>query len=277
MKHEVDSPRPNTNWADKPRPTTVVTGFHPAGYTLYGNNFLKTFEKYWPEHVGLIFYTEEPCGWTGRGTERSLWSIPGVREFINTHDHPKYHGKDPLPQWTKKEIHVGESWRYDAVKFCKQLFIPDHAAQGLPDGTILTWFDGDVVTFADVPDHLIHDLVGPYDLVTIGRDRGQTDIGFWAIVLNPETRNMLSDIAESYRNGFVLKLPEWHSGYLFDHWKDKYKAEGKITHKSLTKGNGHVWFQCEIGKYTDHLKGPARKALGKSPERFGVSMKALRV
>lgn len=280
---ELDS-EPLTDVSDKPMKTTVVTGWHPPAFELYADTFVTTFMKHWPKAVDLIFYTEEPimgpefCRKADKYqrynvTERSLWAIPGVKEFIDSHQHPRYHGLDPVPGWQKKDFRAGGSYRYDAVKFCKQLFIPDHATERLPDGEILAWFDADVVTYADVPDNFIQSLLGPFDLVTVGRDRGHTDIGFWAIRIGPNTRKLLNEIADSYRSGYVLKLEEWHSAFLFDHWKDKFKAEGLIRHKSLTRGNGHVWFNCDLGKYTDHLKGPSRKALGYSPERDGTTMK----
>lgn len=255
--------------------TTVVTGFHPEGYDVYGRNFLRTFDRYWPKEVDLVFYTEEDVP-TPRGTQRSLWTIPGVREFIDSHQEPEYDGLAPVEGWTKKDHHNGWSWRYQCVKFCKQLFIPHHAEQYLPDGDIMAWFDADVVTFHEVPQEFIYDLLGDHhDIVTVGRDRGSTDIGFWAVRINPNTRSFMRDIADSYRNGYILTLREWHSGYLFDHWLARYKEEGRLKHKTLTGGSGHVWFQCALGKYTDHLKGAARKLMGESPERRGISIKQL--
>jgi hypothetical protein len=258
---------------------TIVSGFNPEGFREYGGRFIETFCKHWPSDVRIIVYTEEPIDKRykkDRFEERSLWVIKGVREFIESHSDPIYHGKAPVPGWNKKDERNGSSYRYDVVRFCRQLFIPAHAAESLPDGDILVWFDADVLTYEDVPAGFIEKVLGNYDLVTIGRDRNHTDIGFWAIRLGPETRELLNDIANSYRNGYVLKLAEWHSAYLFDHWKDRYIQNQRIRHLSLTNGSGHVWFQCEIGRYTDHLKGELRKKLGYSPERHGVNTKQLR-
>jgi hypothetical protein len=40
--------------------------------------------------------------------------------------------------------------------------------------------------------------------------------------------------------------------------------------KNLTpegRGVNHVWHDSPLAEYMDHLKGPKRKQLGKSPER----------
>lgn len=254
--------------------TTIVSGFHPEGYQEYGAAFMQTFDRYWPPDVKIVVYTETPVPTPGRIEQRSLWSIPGVKEFIDSHQDPVYHGKKETRGWREKDRRANESYRFDAVKFCKQLFVPDDAAWQLPDGDILAWFDGDVVSYEEVPDDLIGRLLDDHDLVYIGRNPGNhSDLGFWAVKLNANTRNLLRDIADSYRNGYIFSLHEWHSAYLFDHWVEKYRANGLIKTKSLTTGHGHVWFKCDIGKYTDHLKGPIRKKMRHSPERFGGSLK----
>lgn len=253
--------------------TTVMTGFNPEGEIEYGAAFLKTFDRFWPAEVGLVVYTEQPVKTMYRGEERNVLAIPGLREFIESHQDPRYHGKAEVPGWGKKDQRVGYSYRYDVVKFCRQLFIPEDAANKLPDDAILAWLDGDVVTYASPPPGFIEHLMGDKDLITLDRSRGHPELGFWAIRLGRNTRAMLKDIADCYRTGDIFRLSEWHSAFVFDHWKTKYKQNGLITHKSLTNGTGHVWFQCELGRYTDHLKGWQRKKLGRSPERHGMSVR----
>src|SRR6185436_2618537 len=126
----------------------------------------------------MAVYTEEPVKDTFRAAQRSLWDIPGMREFIESHGDLKFHGLEPMPSWNKKEYRANYSWRFDVVKFCRQMFIPEHAASFLPDGDLLVWLDADVVSYAEMPGKFIEHLMVDYSLVTIGRDRGATDIGF---------------------------------------------------------------------------------------------------
>jgi len=258
--------------------TTVITSFHPEAYEQYAKSCLKSFDRWWPAEVPMVVYTEEPVKQTYRAEQRSLWDIPGIKEFIDDHQDPKFHGIEPLPSWSKKEIRAKYSWRFDAVKFCRQLFIPEHAASFLADGDIMVWLDADVISYAEVPGKFIEHLMTDQGLVTIGRDRGSTDIGFWAIRLSHHARAFLAKMAEMCRSRTIFNLYEWHSGFVFDHCYGRFVADGMITHRNLVTGNrsGHVWFDCEVGRYTDHLKGPHRKVLGYSPERPGLGARPAR-
>lgn len=253
---------------------TIVSGFSPAGYREYGMAFLETFAKRWPTDVKIVVYTEEAVGkrMPERIEERSLWLCDGVKEFIDRHPEPVYHGKARTPGWNKKDDRAEYSFRYDVVRFCRQLFIPEHAAGQLPDGAIMVWFDADCIAFEDVPSGAVERLIGDHDLITMGRDGSSTELGFWAMRLGKQTRHLLRDIVDSYRTGSFQCLHEWHSGWIFDHWVDHYRMNGLIKHKSLTGGHGHIWFTCEIGKWIDHLKGPRRKQIGFSPERYGITV-----
>lgn len=256
---------------------TIVSGFSPDD-ERFGYGFMQSFDRYWPKDIKLIVYVEKPVRHISpRIEQRCLWGIPGAREFRSIQDLQK-NGRESIPgRWNKKDEREGYSYRYDAVRFSPQLFIPDHAAKKLPNGSILVWFDADVLTYHEVPDNLINRLMtdqgGDYDLVTLGRDGSSTELGFWACRLGPKIREMLASMADCCRDGTIFQLHEWHSGYVFDHWVDRYRVDRQIKHKSLTSGHGHIWFKCEIGKYTDHLKGATRKQLGYSPERHGETVK----
>lgn len=246
---------------------TVVSGFNPQGYLETGKTFLRTFDRYWPKEVDLVVYVEEEIPTPERGKQRNVLGIPGCREFIEAYQgDPRFTGKAEVPGWRKKDLQAGYSYRYDAVKFCRQLFIPDSCASVLPDADILVWLDADVVSYADVPNGLVDALIGDATLCYLGRRDGHSDLGFWAVRLNPSSRAFLKSLADCYRTGAIFKLQEWHSAYVFDHFVNQYKDCFKC--KSLTSHTkGHVWFDCEIGRYTDHLKGKMRKQLGYSPER----------
>jgi hypothetical protein len=252
--------------------TLVCTGFSPAGYFEYGRRFLETFWQYWPERVGLAVYTEEAV-LVPRGECRSLWDCDGARAFYERHkDNPERCGRAPIPGWRPKDRGVGYAWRYDAVKFFRQCLIPEQAAAGLADGDCLAWLDGDVVTFATVPETLVEDMLGPSDkgadLVYLGRGAYHSEIGFWALRLNGRTRRFLAQLGELWRSDKLFALGEHHSAFAFDYCRKAAQRRGLIA-RNLTPSAaaaGHVWFQTELGRYTDHLKGAKRKQLGYSPE-----------
>ena len=260
--------------------TTVISGFHPRGYTEYGKGFLRTFDRYWPKEVDLVVYTEEPVD-TGHGERnigcRALWSIPGIKDFVDEHSQNLIHtGKEPIAEWSRRDHKAGYAYRHDAVRFCRQLFIPEHASLTLEDGDIMAWLDADVMSFSEVPGGLIQNLLGDADLVHLGRAGGaDTELGFWAVRLNDKSRRFLERLANCCRDNSIFNLRWWHSGFVFDHWLSHARING-LKIKSLTEGHGHVWFDCELGRYTDHLKGDVRKQLGYSPEREGRSIREMR-
>src|ERR1700754_3187780 len=162
---------------------TVVSGFSPAGYKEYGKKFLESFDKYWPQEVDLQVYTEEFMTGVPRKGLRSLWNCEGADVFISRwKGHRPYNGFPPNPRFKPKEIARGYSFRYDAVKFCKQCFIPEKASKELPDGDIMVWLDADVITFRAPPKDLVESLfpIGA-DLIYLGRRESHSEIGFWAV------------------------------------------------------------------------------------------------
>ena len=232
--------------------TTVVTGFSPTGRIEYGERFLKTFEQFWPQSVGLRVFVEESTSIPRKG-ERSLWSCPGLQSFIGRHRNDlRYTGMKPVSTWRPKDYDKGYSYRHDAVKFCRQCFIPEAAASEFEDGEILVWLDGDVVTHTPVPEGFVESLIDGMDICYLGRINFHTELGFWAIRLSPRTRKFLADFAELWRSDMIFELREWHSAFAFDHML--VLSDLKI--RNLTpNGRGTVWMQSPLYKYTDHLKG----------------------
>lgn len=246
--------------------TTICTGFSPKGYDEYGANFLETFDLYWPQDVRLLCFTEDSVP-VPRGGGRSLWACRGMREFIARNSvSPQRCGKAPTAAWKPKDHQRGYNFRFDAVKFSRQCFIPEAAADELHDGEVLAWFDADVVTFRPVSPLFVDALLNGHDLCYLGRMNQHSEIGFWAVKLNNKTRAFLAALADIYRSDRVFELREWHSAFAFDHVRSQHKLE---VLNLTPQGIGHVWFQSPLSRYTDHLKGERRKALGKSMERTG--------
>src|ERR1044071_3284780 len=131
--------------------TTIITGFSPKGHGEYGQKFLDTFDRFWPKDVALQCYVEQEIPMP-REAYRSLWDCKGVREFIRRHaTNARHCGREEFERWRPKDRGKAYAYRWDAVKFCRQLFIPEQAARELPDGEVMAWLDGDVMSFAKVP------------------------------------------------------------------------------------------------------------------------------
>lgn len=243
---------------------TVVSGASPTGMLEYGQRFLDTFHKHWPSDVRLLFYTEEPID-LPRGECRSLWDVPGAREFAERHrGNLAVQGKDSaVGAWKDRERASGYSYRFDAAKFFKQSLIPLDAARHIGQG-LLCWLDADVVTHADVPAGFIESLLPPdKDVAYLGRGRKHSEIGFQLYRI-PSASPMLERWAGLYTSDEFLRLKEWHSAYVWDRARED---SGVAAHDLTPGGSGHVFVTVSpLRHYLDHTKGD-RKRLGRSPER----------
>jgi hypothetical protein len=234
-------------------PTTVVTGFSPGGYNLYGKQFIETFHQFAPPGYDLMVYSAKKIPMP-RGRYVLHEQLNGAHEFVEKYgDKPEYHGKKAVPGWRPKDEKAGYSYRHDAIRFCWQLFYMDHAANWLPDGDLMAWFDGDVVFKEQIPTSFIETtLAGGCDLAYLGRT-SHTELGYWAVRLNSMTREFISAIGRLYRSGQVFRLEEWHSAYVFDTARQIFYI-GKEN--NMTPGcKGNVWDKTPLAEFSTHLKG----------------------
>lgn len=269
----------------------VCTGFGPAGYAEYGVRALESFNQFWPKSVELIAYTEDQIPMP-RGECRSLWDIPGAREFVERHkDNLAVQGRAPCEKWGDKEKRrfatkpgTFYTYRFDALKFFRQCLIPEHASLGMNNDDILVWLDGDVISTAYIPEDFVEQLLRPknrdYDICYLGRRKHRdrdpdnlqgdsSEIGFWAVRLNAKTREFLRRFAGAWREDTFMRYAEWHSAYVFDCTRHETARLVRMTMRDLTPGgSGHVWHThpaSPLRAYMDHLKGD-RKSMERSPE-----------
>lgn len=241
---------------------TICSGFNPANKDVYGLRFYESFRKNLAPTVGLKIYVEEPTPELG-AAERSLWDCRGMREFLDrTASVPEYNGRRPpgmtdkmprLPIWRQREWETDYAFRFDARKFSRQLFIPEAAADDLPDGDVLTWLDGDTVALKPVPEGLISGVLAGADGAFLGRMGTHSEIGFWCVRLSKGTRAFLTSLADMYRSDKVLTLRETHSAFVWDTVRNWLPG---LHFRNLTPtGVGHVFNQSPIGNYIRHDKG----------------------
>lgn len=230
---------------------TIVTGWSPQGWRDYAHRFVESIPLF-PSEVRFIAYVEEIVPDIELDIEqRLIWDIPGCKDFLDRHRGTRANGGAPSQGWKDKEVAAGYSYRFDALKFCKQGFIPYHAAQGLEG--IMVWLDADVAAFKEVPAGLFRDLtVGSVNYLGRGN---HSEIGFVSYRL-PDALPMLREFYQYYNADTVFELKEWHSAYVFDRAREK---SGILGHNITPGGRGHVWFQSPLGGYLDHMKGNRKK------------------
>lgn len=245
--------------------TTIVTGWTGRNYDRLGNEFVRSYKALWPDGVWAMIFRDEPGSTSicDRCVECIIGDhCEGLADFVERHRlNNKANGREPNERWKDKEVEAGYSFRFDAVKFSLQLFIPEAAQVQLADDEILVWFDADVLTKRAVPERFLEGLIGDADLVHLGREPKHSEIGFWAVRLSPLTRSFLRRLADLYRTDKLFELKEWHSAFVFDVVRREFEAKGMRSKNLTPGGRGHVWPGSPLGRYTEHLKGKRKMHL----------------
>lgn len=246
------------------RDVEFVTGFSGKGYEQYGRRFLDSFELHGLQYKDLIVYThdfeDELRPWV---TQRQQDEIPGLLEFLEKYSTPETQGrKDPGGKWKLKELANGYSFRFDAHKFCRMVFVMHHAATQCKH-EFMVWLDGDTVVRKTIPRALVSRAL-PNDCAYayLGRPAKYTETGFLVFRV-PEILPILEAWVGYYKTGRFKKEAEWHSAWLFD--RARVRFPDIRGHNLTPNGSGHVIHQCWVGSIFDHCKGK-RKIRGRSPE-----------
>tara|TARA_Y100000310_G_scaffold334512_1_gene414486 strand:- start:792 stop:1634 length:843 start_codon:yes stop_codon:yes gene_type:complete len=254
---------------------TIVTGWSPGGWNDYARNFMETFAKNWHDEVTVMAYVEEFVNFDLDGhrhfEQYLIQDIAPMTRFLEKYkldEFAKGTRQKPGYAWKQKCINRKYNFRFDAVKFCRIPFYVRDAASRVSNG-IMVWLDADMVVFKEVPDGFVKSLFPKKttSCVYLGRRGYHTECGFTGFRL-PQARGLINEWAEFYEKGYVFTLKEWHNSFVFDHIRVNHERKGLSCHNMTPGGTRHVWFQSEVGKYLDHLKGDRRKVAGFSKERM---------
>jgi hypothetical protein len=262
---------------------TVLTTFHPAGLSKYGQRFLDSFAARVDKRIKLLVYAEnckpinpDPSRITILDAKEVL---PKLNQFKSTWGHvPKANGdvSNEPQRHTRKDW--DKAFKWDAVRFANKTYAVYDAVQRSKDWCV--WMDADTFvhstwTYEDFAELLPENAYITY----VGRGKGsQTwpECGFYGLNLNhPACHEFLKEFERMYadaENGMFL-LTEWHDSYIFgevlkmynqfpshDYSADMYLKEAK------SGGGGHPLINGPLGKWIDHMKG-GRKDAGKSQKK----------
>ena len=234
---------------------TVISGWGPNCWAQYAHYFVETFERYWPAEVPLISYVETFVPECSRATLRGIRQCEGATEFIDRHrDVAERNGRAANRNWKEKHKIAGYNFRFDAVKFSRQAFIPYHAALNA-ETEYLAWFDADVVFTSRVDPAWIESML-PKDshIAYIDRKNYHPDIGFQLYRL-PQALPFLRAFREFYASDEVFTLPEWHSAHV---WRAALWRSGVASINLTPNASSDAWPTSPLAKFSIHRKGPRK-------------------
>ena len=258
---------------------TVITTFNQQGLELYGQRMIDSFERFWPDDVDLVVYTENCQPKVNKPNVHLVDLLAHSKEckrFVKRHrNNPRAHG-NPNPGVTD-DIARKKAFRWQAVRFCYKVF-SIHLAANTLETDWLVWLDADTHTHSQVPGDFLP-VVCPdsADISYLGRgERYHSECGWVAYNLqNPISIDFVSRFASMYITDEIFQHKEWHDSFIWDVVRREFEQQSAVFHdlnpQPDTKGlAGHPFINSELGRYMDHKKGD-RKHRGHSKPKEVVS------
>ena len=259
---------------------TVVTTFHPDGYTKYGQRFLESFSKQVDPRIKLVVYAEgilppnpDPRRIEILSAEKAL---PKLNAFkAKWKDDPRANGIPPEDIKARRPRDWDKKFKWDGIRFANKTYAVFDAFEKGKDWIV--WMDADSYIHSHWSYEDFIALLPKNSYITyVGRGKGsQTwpECGFYGMNKNhPVCHSFMEDFEAMYEdaeNG-MFKLEEWHDSYIFGEILKKYAefpsydySADMYLKEAKTGGGGHPLINGPLGKYMDHMKG-VRKDEGRS-------------
>jgi hypothetical protein len=259
---------------------TVVTTFHPEGYSLYGRRFLESFTSKIDKRIKLLVYAEgvnpenpDPTRITILNQEQALPKLVAFKERWK--NDPKANGIPPLEIRKRRPRDWNKKFKWDAIRFANKVYAVFDACERSKDWVV--WMDADSFIHSNWSYEQFNEQLPENAYITyVGRGKGsQTwpECGFYGMNLNhPVCHSFLEDFERMYEdaeNG-IFTLEEWHDSYVFGELLKKYSefpshdySAEMYLKEAKTGGGGHPLINGPLGKWMDHMKG-GRKEKGRS-------------
>lgn len=262
---------------------TVVTTFHPEGYTKYGQRFLESFAARVDKRIKLLVYAEDVSPVNPDPTRIEILdakkSLPKLNAFKERWKNiPKANGFPPKEIINRRPRDWNKAFKWDAIRFSHKVYAVFDAAERTKKDW-LVWMDADTYVHSNWSyEDFLKQLPSNIWITYVGRGKGsQTwpECGFYGMNLNNEVcLDFLKEFERMYEdadNG-IFTLEEWHDSFVFGHILTQLKPESPnvldytedmLLKGASTGGGGHPLINTELGRWIDHMKGD-RKNRGKS-------------
>ena len=262
---------------------TVVTTFHPAGYSLYGKRFLESFAKRVDKRIKLLVYAEN-CSPDNPDPTRieildAKEALPKLNAFKERwKDDPKANGIPTDEIKRRRPRDWNKAFKWDAIRFANKVYAVFDACERSKHWCV--WMDADTYVHSNWSyEEFLEQLPKNSYITYVGRGKGsQTwpECGFYGMNKNhPVCHEFLKEFERMYEEADkgIFKLEEWHDSFVFGHLLNNTFSNFKnVAHdysanmylrEARTGGGGHPLINGPLGKWIDHMKG-VRKQEGRS-------------
>lgn len=232
----------------------IVTTCHRAGWEQYGHKCWDGLRQLWPG-TEVVWYTEG-------------FALPQQRPHYSERKNEEL---AKLQEFKAKWKHyIAPDWRYDVVRFANKAYAIYDALRDY-DG-IAAWWDADIILKKTLPAGYLEELLPNECYIALFKREGwHSECGLWIVdCAHPLHKAVMDSFIGWYETGRFRDAHEWHDSILLDVTLRGFERQNLIkTHNLSGKWSNleHPMARHPISEYVDHLKGPARKQIGYSPER----------
>lgn len=244
----------------------LVTTMNAKGWEESGRRMVESVIANWPaETLPIVVYAEgfDPAMPAVEVRPMPSWLVDFKARFGRTAAH-------------NGQRSGGYDYRFDAIKFSHKVAALTDFLLGLVDGEIGIWLDADTFTHAAVTAVWLENLFPePAYIAWLDRHNTHPECGFLMFrTSHPYHVNFVESFRALYVSGRLFKLSETHDSYALWYMVQAKVMSGKLPTPVSLSGDKrwhHPFVNGPLGACIDHMKGPTRKAIGRSrPEDMRV-------
>ena len=232
----------------------VVTTLNKKLYKQYGHKFFETYN--WP--FDLIVYSEDMMDIPNSNIiVRSLFDeVPQCEDFVKRNkDRPVEDSTDGFLQ--------------DAVRFCYKVYSYTDQIIHNEDYDGIICIDADSVFYKSIDVEWLTQNIHKSDcmMTYLGRGKQYSECGFlYFNMKHSHTKTYAEAVKSLYDTDRLYELVEKHDSFIWDYVRKRFEQDGIKNHNIGDGKPGHVQARSVLGTVYDHIKGPKRKKLLRSPE-----------
>jgi len=232
----------------------VITTLNKKLYKQYGHKFFETYN--WP--FDLFVYSEDMLDIPNQSLiVRSLFDeVPECEEFV-------------LRNKDKPVEDNANGFLQDAVRFCYKVYAYTDYLMNNEDYDGIICIDADSVFYNPIDIEWIKKHIHRDDTMMsyLGRGKNYSECGFlYFNMKHKDTKSYVSRVRSMYDTDQLYELIEKHDSFIWDYVRKEFEKRGTKNHNIGDGRPGHVQARSILGTVYDHIKGPKRKKLLRSPE-----------